>query len=202
MISVAHPWRFLFGGMLLGTLIKMITMPIDLPLVPALTEMVRAGGRVSFLLFLPIFVARPLHELFPSSFTAKLLRNRGGLGLMLLGVQIAHMSLVITLFAVSPVPPLPPIVVFGGVVAVSLVAIMGITSFKSVTDRLPKKLVRGVHIYGILYLIFGVFFYDIILSIFTKPATLLYVAFALLYYAALGLRIAAYMKTKRLIVFP
>lgn len=196
MISVKHPWKFLLGGIALGILLLMVKMPIDLPLVETLTEIVRGGGRFSYLLFLLIFIARPMHVLFPSSFTAQWLRNRGGIGLMLVGNQVSHMGVVITLFAVSPVAPLPPIVVSGGITGVTLVALMGITSFKTVTDQLPGKLVKGIHATGMLYLMFVVFFYDIILSVFTKPATPLYVAFAVLYYAALGLRIAAYYKTR------
>lgn len=197
MTSVRHPWTFLFTGVVASLLIAAISMPNNLNSVDTLASLLRSTGRYTFVLYLAIFLASPVHYLMQRKETAMWLRVRGGLGLFLAGNVLVHLGLIFTIFYVSAEPPQPKEVVIGGTVAMILVGLMALTSFKSVTDRLAKPIVKGIHQAGAGYLLFVVFFYDIVVSIFTKQPAGLYIALATLYYVALMLKGYVFLKKRK-----
>lgn len=192
MTSVRTPWTFLMSGILLSIGIVLIATPNLLGPVDTLATMLRATGRYAFLLFLPVFLAAPLHRLAPSIFTATLLRYRGGLGLLLAGNQIVHLGLILTIFEVSPTAPQPPEVVMGGTIGMLLIGAMAVTSFRDVTDRIPQKLTKAIHLMGTGYLLFFVFVFDILVSVFTKSPQEVYVTLSALYFLALAIKLCSY----------
>lgn len=197
MTSVRNPWTYLFTGIIASLLVIAVSMPNDLNAVDTLAALLRSTGRYTFVLYLAIFLASPVHYLLQRKETAMWVRVRGGLGLILAGNVLVHLGLIFAIFYVSVEPPQPREVVIGGTIAMILVGLMALTSFKSVTDRMAKPIVKGIHQAGTGYLLFVVFFYDIVVSIFTKQPAAVYVALAALYYAALLLKGYVLVKNRK-----
>ena len=55
----------------------------------------RLTARISFVLLLAVFVARPLRQLFKTPFTQSLLRNRPLIGVIFAGVHTGHLALLV-----------------------------------------------------------------------------------------------------------
>jgi DMSO/TMAO reductase YedYZ heme-binding membrane subunit len=57
--------------------------------------LLRLTARISFILLLAIFVARPLRDLFKTPFTKSLLRNRPLIGVTFAGIHTGHLALLV-----------------------------------------------------------------------------------------------------------
>ncbi len=64
--------------------------------------MLRLTARLSFVLLLAIFVARPLRDLFKTPFTRSLLKNRPLIGVTFAGIHTGHLGILIYRGQVSP----------------------------------------------------------------------------------------------------
>lgn len=201
MRAVERPWTFLAGGILASSLIVLIAAPLNDGPVETLGSLLRATGRWAFLLFLPIFLASALNDYFGSVSTRMLLKYRGGIGLMLAGNQLVHLLLILLIFGIAPVAPQPPSVVIGGSIGMGLVALMAITSFRQVVRRVPSRMVQWAHNIGMSYLLFAVFFYDMVYSIFTKQPAWIYGLLSSLYYGALVFRVFVFVRKRRRLGF-
>ncbi len=156
----------------------------------------RTTARVSFVWFVLVFVASPLAQLWPGPIPAWLVRRRRGLG-VIFGLSMSiHVLCILRLFTLHA-PERPPMVTDAdfwiGVPGLVLVALMTITSARTLRRRLGPVAWGRLHRTG-LWFVWGVFFACLIDSVGRKstdhPVTAYYVFIAVLL-AGLGLRVAA-----------
>lgn len=154
-----------------------------------LRVLVRATARISFLVFLPVYVASSVRRLWPNDFTRWLLRNRRHLGVSFFVAHMLHLDAILMLsvllgdaFVWEPVS-----VVFGGLAYV-LVTAMALTSSKRAVAWLGPKRWARLHRFGIHYVAFIWLFQWLGLA-FASPGYALLLALLL---AAFGVRLAAW----------
>jgi DMSO/TMAO reductase YedYZ heme-binding membrane subunit len=153
-----------------------------------LRVLVRSTARISFLVFLPVYLASPLRRLWKSEATRWLLANRRQLGVSFAIAHLLHGGAIYMLsllmgdaFEASPVT-----LIFGGFAYV-LVFAMAITSSDRMVARLGRSRWRALHRFGLHYI------WTIWLLQWGRLSfeSLFYLPFTLLTVAALGVRIAA-----------
>lgn len=161
------PYRFPFRALILGGLLGLSILGACYAagLYEPLRIATRWTGRMSALLFIPIFVARPLVTLLGNGRAGKLLRHRAGLGLVLAGNHHVHMVLLFILLTGEGATWVdflsnPGLYIYG------LLIVMNVTSFPAIARTLPRQVVRWLHRVGI-YALAGAFFSTLTLSIIT-----------------------------------
>jgi hypothetical protein len=158
----------------------------------ALRLILRCSARLSFALFLMVFLSSPLHSLFGTPFTASLVAQRRALGL---SFALVHASAGVCIllyqryFHDSFMHETYPLQRIGGSVGFVAIAVMTVTSFARVKDKLAPATWKLLHT-GCLYFVLVNF-----LVSFGRRALLLelpfYMPFFLLLLAAIGLRVLA-----------
>jgi DMSO/TMAO reductase YedYZ heme-binding membrane subunit len=149
----------------------------------------RGSARLALLVFLLVFVARPLRQLRPGPATARLLRNRRYIGVAFAAIMTVH--LVFLLWFNGPVINLPGFITF------ALVYLMLATSFDSPAARLGPRGWRLLHKAGIYWLAIA-FSATVISGLHESGGDApVYVLLAALLITALALRIAAFVKLRR-----
>jgi len=114
------------------------------------------SARIAFVILLLIFVARPLHQMFVTPATSKLVRNRRLLGIAFVGIHTAHLGLIIHRartfddFEFSLVANLP------GMLTYVVIYLLFATSFNATTKMLGPRNWKILHKVG-LFWIFAVF---------------------------------------------
>jgi DMSO/TMAO reductase YedYZ heme-binding membrane subunit len=161
---------------------------------PGLRVLIRATARSSLVLFLPAFVASSLRRLWPTPFSAWLLRNRRQLGVSFAVSHFLHLAAILALarnhadtFEVSPVT------IVGGGLGYVFIAAMVATSSDAAVRRLGPRRWKWLHRAG-LWTLFVIFAQSYI------PAPLFDIRYApasLAMLAALGVRIAAFVRARR-----
>ena len=157
---------------------------------------------MSLLLFLMAFIARPLHDLRPSSLSAWLLRNRKDIGIAFgLGLT-AHILLIAWLLLRSaswmPAPVTMLDVLIGGPGLVIVIA-MTISSRAAIRKRMGKALWSSLHTFG-QYLVWFIFTACLINSFSTKSPphpVWHYLPFIIALSLAMALRIVAWLRRQR-----
>jgi sulfoxide reductase heme-binding subunit YedZ len=152
----------------------------------------RATVRIAFILYLVVFVARPLQQLLRSDWTATLLRNRRLVGVAFAAAMTVHLGLIFYRFGSHPDLDVPP-PNFVGYGAYAVFYLMLITSF----DR-PKRLIgprawKFLHRTGLVWAAI-VFVAPQSLDDLKDPGHLAYLAPFLL---ALSIRITAWRRSRR-----
>ena len=104
----------------------------------------RAGARVAILIYLLVFIARPLRQLTGSDLSRSLLKHRRQLGVAFAAVMTAHLWFLLWLN--GPVVPIPGMIIY------AFIFLMLITSFEGPTRALGPKRWRILHKTG-LYVI-------------------------------------------------
>jgi len=156
----------------------------------------RATADVALVLFTLVYAARPLHQLARSSASRWLLRNRRYLGncfavtLAIHGVFIAWL-----LLAYSGGYDADPVSMAVGGLAFAFVAAMSATSSDAAHAKLGQRRWRRLHTAG-LHLVWFVFTFTLVSGAVVHGATHR-AALALLPLGALGLRIAAALRSRR-----
>lgn len=154
----------------------------------SLHAVLRATARLALLIYLLVFVARPLRQLSVSAVSRALLGNRRSLGIAFAAVMSVH--LVFLLWANWPVEAEPGMLIY------VLIFLMLITSFDGPTRALGPRRWRWLHKTG-LYVI-GIGFaqaqFGRILAGVSEPVHYL---LAMLMLIAIGIRVAAWLKTRR-----
>ena len=149
---------------------------------------IRATARTSVVLFTAAFVASSLRRRWPGPATAWLLANRRYLGVSFAVSHFAHLGAILALagWSVSKMvaDAWPTAAILGGI-AYLLVLAMVATSFDRTAAWLGPRAWQRLHTVG-AYWIWTIFFVSFAPRAFTTP---LYVPFALLLAAALGLRL-------------
>lgn len=153
-----------------------------------LATSLRVSAWAGMLIFLCIFVARPLHQLRGGVLTAGLVRNRRYLGVAFAAVMSVH--LVLLLYVNGFVPNVPG----GG--AYLFILLMLLTSFDRAVAVLGPRRWRLLHTAG-LYWIGFIFAYTIAAAMYREPQSGLHHLFVGLILAAVGVRIAAIVKVRR-----
>lgn len=153
-------------------------------------------GRLSALLFLIIFTARPLVDLYGPNRFGGLLRLRGSFGLILAGNHHVHM-VILTLLLLGENAPLTSFILNPALYIYLLLVVMNITSFPSVKHRLKKGVIDKIHFVG-LYALGIAFFETLVLSVIMgSEGGYFRHLYALLFFIALGIRIAAFLQNQR-----
>ncbi|MDH3440103.1 MAG: hypothetical protein OEM63_05090 [Gammaproteobacteria bacterium] len=110
----------------------------------SLNETLRLTARSALLIYLLIFIARPLRQLTANSLSRWLVANRRYLGISFAAVMIAHLYLLVTLNGVQ--------LLNSGVLVYLLILLMLLTSFDRPTAALGPKRWKILHKTG-LYVI-------------------------------------------------
>ncbi|MEQ9195529.1 MAG: hypothetical protein RIE84_02120 [Parvibaculum sp.] len=158
----------------------------------------RYTARLSFLIFVTVFASGALAALFPSATTRWLRRNRRYTGLSFALAHFLHLIAIIGLFVtIEEVPEL--IAIIGGGGAYVFIAAMALTSNDWSVRKLGPKVWGRLHLAGVWY-VWAIFMNSYVgrLASETPPEPKWIFAFTTaLGIAALGLRIAAWMKKRR-----
>lgn len=147
----------------------------------------RWGARVALLIYLAVFIARPMRQLSNHPLGRSLVKNRRFIGIGFAAVMTVH--LVFLLWHNGPTINLP------GFITYAMIYLMLVTSFDSPTAWLGPKRWRLLHKAGIYWLAipFSVSMFGGLLD--TGGAV--YAMFAALIVLALAVRVAAFMQTRR-----
>lgn len=153
-------------------------------------------ARIAFLVYLVIFVARPLRQLFPTGVTKWLLRERRSLGITFAAVHTVHLGLIVTRHDPQALLERPLIGTAVGATAYLLMYMMLLTSFDAPARRIGTKNWRRLHKTG-LYFVGFVFLATLLPEpgqpFFTFDRAWLYVLTG----AAVFVRLTAWFATRR-----
>ena len=156
----------------------------------------RITARLAFLLYIAVFVTRPLQQLVPAPLTQSMLRNRRYIGISFGAVMTAHLALIswLLLFVTDQGRSLASLL--PGMVTYAFVFLMLLTSFDGPARALGSKNWRRLHKAG-LYWIGIIFAVTLVPDVINYPGEPVYLAIGALILIALVLRIAAFMKSRR-----
>jgi DMSO/TMAO reductase YedYZ heme-binding membrane subunit len=193
MAKSASPWR-LFG------ILAAATVAVSAALLAAYgvgeegaRVWIRATARIAAGLFLLTFVARPLRALWRSDASGWLLANRRYLGASAAFAQLVHLVAILHLFARFPgTYDADPVTLAGGGLGFALFFAMGLTSNDAAVAKLGRARWKLLHRVGAWWIWF-VFALTFLGNVATVPA---YAAVVALFVAALGLRVAAWAKSR------
>ncbi|HET8932588.1 MAG TPA: hypothetical protein VFN67_04070 [Polyangiales bacterium] len=182
----------------MATLVVVIVTALG-PGEDALRLVLRCSARLSFMLFLTVFLSSPLHSLLGTPFTTSLVAHRRALGLSFALVHACAGVCILLYhryFHDSFMHETYPLQRIGGSVGFAAIAVMTITSFDRVKNALAPATWKLIHS-GCLYFVSINF-----LVSFGRRALLLklpfYMPFFLLLLAAIGVRVlAGVMRARR-----
>lgn len=163
-----------------------------------LLHITRYTARFAFLIFVLVFAAGALAQLFPSATTRWLKRNRRYLGLSFALAHFIHLGALTSWFiAIGEMPETRTIL--GGGLAYLLIAAMALTSNDWSVRTLGPKVWRRLHLIGIAYvwLIFMNSYLGRLASETPPEPKVIFAITAGLGFLALGLRIAAWFARRR-----
>jgi DMSO/TMAO reductase YedYZ heme-binding membrane subunit len=158
-----------------------------------LRVLIRATARSSLLLFLPAFAASSLRRLWPTPFSAWLLRNRRYVGVSFAISHFLHLDAILGLAFLYPDRfDASPVTIVGGGLGYAFIAAMVATSSDAAVRKLGERRWKLLHRTG-MWVLFVIFaqsyvpapFYDI-----------RYLPASLATLGALGLRIAAWLRSR------
>ncbi|MCB2061808.1 MAG: hypothetical protein R3E09_16935 [Novosphingobium sp.] len=154
----------------------------------------RWTARTGFFLLIITYSASSLVRLWPNPMTRALLRDRRWWGLGFAGCHTIHLFAFVTFFRVTGEPVPTPVLIGGGIAYILLYA-MALTSNRASMKALGKNWKR-LHSLGIHYL-WLIFAFDYISRSFSPETWAMDLAFSAIALGALGLRIAARRKGRR-----
>jgi DMSO/TMAO reductase YedYZ heme-binding membrane subunit len=150
-------------------------------------QMLRLTAWTAVLVYLIIFVARPLKQLNGSQASRELLKNRRYFGVALAAVMTVHLVLLII---VNDRPLNVP-----GAIIFALLYLMLFTSFDSSPARLGPRNWRLLHKTGLYGL--GIGYLSAVGGSFLKsPLDPVYLTLMILMLAAIAVRVSAYLKSR------
>lgn len=151
----------------------------------------RWSARISFLLLMLVFVARPLQQLLKKPWTATLLRNRRLVGIAFAGVHTAHLGFIFFRERVSDEFDFTPTENLTGALVYLVILAMLVTSWNSTARRIGQRNWKILHTVG-LYILFIAFTVQVrpVLPDSATPISWLLLGIAI---AALLVRLAAYV---------
>jgi DMSO/TMAO reductase YedYZ heme-binding membrane subunit len=160
-----------------------------------LHAMLRESGRISALIFLLVFVARPAHQLVGKSWSRRLLENRRYIGISFAAAHTVHLYVILWLWRTVPEEVFAWVTIIVGGTGFLLMYLMLITSFDVPAKAIGSKAWRRLHKTG-LYWIGFIFAFDF----FALPAEELlsahYLPYSIAMAIAIALRLAAWKKSR------
>lgn len=151
-------------------------------------QMLRLSAWTAILVYLVVFVTRPLSQLAGSPFSRKLLRNRRYFGIALAAVMTIHLVLLLIVNEQAFNVP--------GAAVYTLLYLMLLTSFDSSPAKLGPRNWRVLHNTGLYAL--GVAYSISVGSQFIKaPLNPVYLTLTILMLAAIAIRVTAFWKHRR-----
>jgi len=161
----------------------------------------RLTSKVSLVLFIFIFIASPLHNIWPSTFSRWLKLNRRQIGIGFgITLLVSHIGLMLWLYGIDSQRILDRIKItdiFGGGFGLFFLLIMVITSLTRFSSAISSKVWKQTHTVG-LYVIYIIFVFDQIEKYFFTPSlphgAWFYIPFMSMLFAALGLRIWSFYR--------
>ncbi|MDH3748066.1 MAG: hypothetical protein OER97_07635 [Gammaproteobacteria bacterium] len=161
-----------------------------------LNMLLRLTARISFMIYLVVFVARPMRELFANITTKWLLRERRSLGIAFAAMHTVHLGLIAYRFNTIPGLDYEPSNSIVGGTAYALLYLMLITSFDAPARALGPKSWKRLHKIGLYYI--GLIFVSTLLpdpgdEIFTLERAW----FVLLTASAIFIRLTAYFARRK-----
>lgn len=108
-------------------------------------------ARLSFLIYLAIFVARPLAQIAPSRPTGRLLRERRSLGVAFAAMHTVHLGLIAYRYSTVPGLDYPLVDALFGGTAYAFIYLMLITSFDRPARAIGRTAWRRLHKAGLYY---------------------------------------------------
>lgn len=175
-----------------------VAVPLLLLLAPDATDETKLGftlrisARLAFLVYVAVFVTRPLRQLVPASFTRALLRNRRYIGLIFAAVMTVHLGLISWLLLIVTDQGRTLTSLLPGIATYTFVLLMLITSFDAPARALGSQNWRRLHKAG-LYWIGLVFLVTLGPDVISMPSEPVYLAIGVLMAIAVSLRIAAFI---------
>ena len=157
--------------------------------------LLRQSARAAFLIYLVVFIARPLRAFVVNDLSGWLLKNRRSLGVAFAATHIAHLGLIAYRFNVNPDITFSYVGSIPGMIAYTFIALMLITSFDGPTRAIGPKKWRVLHKTGLYYI--GLIFTATLLPGEEEP--LINAERALLVpllLIAIGIRIGAFVKKR------
>ena len=147
----------------------------------------RSSARIALLIYLLVFIARPIRDLWAGKLSVALVRNRRFFGISFAAIMTAHLYLLITLNGL--------VVDHLGIVIYSFIYLMLITSFNKPTAALGPKRWQILHKTG-LYLIGIALAQAQFARILSGAGEPVHFVLAGLILVAIGLRVAAWNKKR------
>jgi hypothetical protein len=184
-------WRLVFGIVGATALLVASIVAVYGTGEPGIRLWLKVTGRTDTIPFAAAFVASPLHQIFPSTFSTWLVKNRRFLGISFaLQHLLLHLPAVIWFLAIATLPQ-AQIAIAG--LAYVLIAAMLVTSFETPAIWLGHQRWKILHKIGLFYVMF-VFIATFLPKAANDPIT--YVPFVTLMLGAVILRIVAFMRRK------
>ena len=147
----------------------------------------------SLLIYLLLFVARPMRQLVDSQLTRALKENRRYFGIALAGSHTVHLMLIVN-YVLGPGVPFQTL--FIGGVAYSFLYLMLITSFDAPAAAIGPVAWRRLHKAG-LYWIGGTFTFTLGNNFIANPDSLVHQIVIAIILAAISVRVIAFLKRER-----
>lgn len=152
----------------------------------------RMTAWIAFLIYLLVFITRPVRQLLKTRLSATMMRNRRYLGIAFAGAHSIHLALIIVF--VLDFGSLSPSLLIGAI-AYALLYAMLITSFDGPARAIGPVAWRRLHRTG-LYWIGGTFAYTLISSLYAEPGNPYFRAFMTLLAAAVAVRVGAFIQRR------
>ena len=153
----------------------------------------RMTAQLAFVIYIFVFVSRPLRQIMPMSLTNALFRNRRYIGISFAAVMTMHLALIswLLLYVADEGRSLTSLL--PGIVTYTLVTLMLVTSFDAPARALGSKNCRRLHKTG-LYWIGTVFAVTLVPDVIDYPADPVYLTIGALMMLAVIIRIAVFAK--------
>jgi len=113
----------------------------------------RLSARIAFVILLLVFVARPLHQLFVTPITSKLVRNRRLLGVAFAGIHTAHLGLIIHRTRTFDDVEFSLVANLPGVLTYVVIYLLFATSFDATAKMLGPRNWKMLHKVGLFWIL-------------------------------------------------
>jgi DMSO/TMAO reductase YedYZ heme-binding membrane subunit len=155
----------------------------------------RVSARLAFLIYVLVFVTRPLQQILSTTLSNALFRNRRYIGIGFAAVMTMHLALIgwLLLFVVQEGRSLASLV--PGIITYTLVFLMLLTSFDAPARALGPKNWRRLHKTG-LYWIGAIFAVTLVPDVIDYPSDPIYLTIGVLMVLAVIIRVTAFVKGK------
>ncbi len=158
--------------------------------------LLRVSGRISLLIFLLVFVARPMSQLITWRLGHVLLGNRRYIGIAFAASHTVHLVQILWLSQSVPEETFDLLTIFVGGGGFILLYLMLITSFDRPARAIGPVVWQRLHRLG-LYWIGFIFAIDFFVKPFSQPSVLPYLPFSVLVLLAISIRVAAWRARQR-----